>query len=60
MFQGRYGTELLPTLTAEWFKPLPPNIRLDGLNPRGLKCVNRGGWGAGGWIDPEYSMAWAC
>ena len=37
---GCYRTELLPGLTAEWLKPLPPNIGVDVLNPRSLKCDN--------------------
>ena len=30
---------------------------IDGLNPRGLKCDNRKSY-VGGWIYPEYSVAW--
>ena len=50
-------TELLPGLTAKWLESSPPNIGVDGLNPRGLKCDNRKGY-IGGWIYPEYSVAW--
>ena len=33
------------------------NIGVNGPNPRGLKCDNRKGY-IGGWIYPEYSVAW--
>ena len=52
-----YRTELLPSLMAEWLEPSPPNIRVDGSNPRCLKRDNRKGY-VGGWIYPEYSVAW--
>ena len=49
--------ELLPSLTAGWLESSPPNIGVDGSNPRGLKCDDRNGY-IGGWIYPEYSVAW--
>ena len=42
---------------TEWLEPSPPNIGVDGSNPRGLKCDNRKGY-IGGWIYPEDSVAW--
>ena len=57
MYQGCYRTELLPSLTSEWFDSSPPNIGVDSLNPRGHKCDNRKGH-VGGWIYPVYSVAW--
>ena len=57
MYQGCYRTELLPSLTAEWLESSPPNIGVEGSNPRGLKFDNRKGY-VGGWIYPEYSLAW--
>ena len=56
-YQGCYCPELLPILTAEWLDSSPPNIGVDGLNPPGHKCDNRKGH-FGGWIYPEYSVAW--
>ena len=34
----------------------PPNIGVDGSNPRALKCDNRKGY-IGGWIYAEYFVA---
>ena len=52
-----YSSELLPSWTAEWLESSPPNIGVDGLNHRGLKCYNQKGF-IGGCIYPEYSVAW--
>ena len=52
-YQGCYRTELLPSLTAEWFESSPPNTGVDGSNPRGLKSDNQKGY-VGGWNYPEY------
>ena len=56
-YQECYRTELLPNLTAEWLEFSPPSTGADSSNPSGPKCDN---WNVyvGGWINPEYSMAW--
>ena len=40
-----------------WLETSPPNTGVGGSNPRGLKCDNQKGY-VGGWIYPEYSVAW--
>ena len=42
---------------ADWLETSPPNNGVEGSNPRGLKCDNRKDY-IGGWIYPEYSVAW--
>ena len=44
-------------LTVKWSESSPPNIGVNSLNPRGLKCDNRKSY-VGGWIYPEYYVAW--
>ena len=44
-------------MMAELLESSPPNIKVDGSNPRGLKVITEKGY-VGGWIYPEYSVAW--
>ena len=40
MYEECYRNELLPCLTPKWLESSPPNTKVDGLNPRGLKCAD--------------------